>query len=83
VPSDFRRQRDYCTNNDNDPKAAPSQSSPARSPTFDKNLVQRGRWRTEPLFVFSDIHADLASNGKPDTVEGRKFLSAAAASNGW
>jgi hypothetical protein len=72
VPSNFRRQRDHCGNNCNNPKSAPSQSSPARSLTFGKNLVQRRRWRTEPLFVFCDSHDDLASDGKPQTVERRK-----------
>jgi hypothetical protein len=71
VPADFRRQRDYCRNACNDPKSAPSQPSPARSLTFRENLVQRRRWRTKPLFVFSDSHDDPDSDGKPHTIKRR------------
>jgi hypothetical protein len=72
VRPNFHHQYDYCRNNCNNPKSAPSQSSPARSLTFGKNLVQRRRWRTEPLFVFSDSHDDLACDRKPHTVERRE-----------
>jgi hypothetical protein len=72
VSSNFRRQRDYCRNNCNNPNSAPSQSPPARSLTVGKNLVQRRRRRQEPLFVFSDSHDDLARDRKPHTVESRK-----------